>query len=598
MRFRILRWIRTHQITGHRQYRELFIQTRRLSVGRGSDQHLQIADSRVFPNHAVIRPGRGREGPLVVEALTPSGVRVNGKTVLQKNIQPGDEIQIGPAIIIVESSPRGAPVTLRFRFTEQEETGRRLDRLNVLSLGDSGLSKKFWSLMLASGIAVIFLIVPMGAAMYQPLRPLLRASTLIPSDGWWTPGPLHTAHQFIGGDCNTCHVSPFTPVDNVQCAACHTTVQHHVQVPSGDMTLFAQHRCADCHAEHNEKRMLVSHDQQVCTDCHANLKSIKPRTRLINAADFGRDHPEFRLTMLESQPGRNGDVEWQTVRLDVLPGVKFVETSHLNFSHSQHLDSRGIKGPRGDEVLQCKDCHTPDVSGRYMQPIQMKTQCSRCHSLRFDETDVTSEVPHGDIPGVYRTLLAHFSQQYLEGAAQPVRTQRTRSARRPGAMSQSMTRDEQVRARDWAEQMALAAARDLFEKRVCVDCHEVSKVQGAVGIAQWKVEPVKLTKSWMPQATFDHASHKTSRCVDCHKGAEISKRSSDVLMPTLTECRACHSGPKDDHDKLPSDCLMCHKFHLQDRGLFDQDATIRARGLPRTDAQRRLQASGRAGVLP
>jgi hypothetical protein len=165
-------------------------------------------------------------------------------------------------------------------------------------------------------------------------------------------------------------------------------------------------------------------------------------------------------------------------------------------------------------------------------------------------------------------------------------------------MSQSMTRDEQVRARDWAEQMALAAARDLFEKRVCVDCHEVSKVQGAVGIAQWKVEPVKLTKSWMPQATFDHASHKTSRCVDCHKGAEISKRSSDVLMPTLTECRACHSGPKDDHDKLPSDCLMCHKFHLQDRGLFDQDATIRARGLPRTDAQRRLQASGRAGVLP
>ncbi len=596
MRFRILRWIRAHPKTGQRQYREIFIQTRRLTIGRASDQHLHIADSRVFPQHAVIRPGRGREGRIVIEALTPSGVRVNGKASLQKNLQPGDEVQVGPAVIVIESSPRGAPVTLRFRFAEQEETGRRLDKLNVLSLSDSGLSKRFWSLLMASGVAAIFLVVPMSAALYQPLRPLLRASTMLPNDGWWTPGPLHTAHQFIGADCNTCHVSPFTPVDNTQCAACHNTVQHHVNVPSGDMNLFAQHRCADCHAEHNEERTLVSHDQRVCTDCHADLKAQKPRTRLMNAADFGKDHPQFRLTMLESQPGRNG-MDWQTVKLDVLPGVKFVENSHLSFSHAQHLDSRGIKGPRGDEVLQCKDCHTPDAAGRYMQPIEMEKQCSRCHSLRFDETDANSEVPHGDIEGVYRTLLAHFSQQYLEGVALP--TVRTRaSARRPGSQAGVMTRDEQVRARDWAEQMSLGAARDLFERRVCVDCHEVQKVAGQVGLQQWQVEPVRLTQSWMPQANFDHASHKTSKCVECHVGADISKRSSDVLMPTLTECRACHSGPADDRNKLPSDCLMCHQFHLPERGLFDQDATIRARGLPRTDAQRRLQASGRAEGVP
>jgi hypothetical protein len=595
MRFRILRWIRAHAITGHRQYRELFIQARRLTIGRASNQHLQIADSRVFPNHAVIRTGRGREGPIVLEALTPSGVRVNSKISLQKNLQPGDEIQIGPAVIVVESSPRGAPVTLRFRFAESEETGRRLDRLHVLSLNDSGLSKRFWSLLLASGVAAIFLVVPMAAALYQPLRPLLRASAMIPNDSWWTPGPLHTAHQFIGGDCNTCHVSPFTPIENVQCTACHTTVQHHVQVPSGDMNLFADHRCADCHIEHTENRALVSRDQRLCTDCHANLEAMKPRTRLMNAVDFGLNHPEFRLTMLESQPGRNG-VEWQSVRLDVLPGVKFVESSHLSFSHAQHLEPRGIKGPKGDEKLDCEDCHTPDASGRYMQPIAMESQCSRCHSLRFDEADETSTVPHGDIDGVYRTLIAHFSQQYLEGV--PALRRTSSSARRPGTQSGVMTRDEQIRARNWAEQMSLAAARDLFEKRVCVDCHEVSKVPGAAGIQQWRVEPVRLTQHWMPQANFDHASHKTSKCVDCHTGADLSKRSSDVLMPTLRECRACHSGPEDDHDKLPSDCLMCHKFHLPDRGLFDADATLRARSLPRTDAQRRLQASGRAGVLP
>jgi hypothetical protein len=360
------------------------------------------------------------------------------------------------------------------------------------------------------------------------------------------------------------------------------------------MTLFAEHRCADCHQEHNESRTLVSHDERVCTDCHADIKAIKPRTRLMNAADFGLDHPEFRLSMLESQPGRNG-MDWQTVKLDVLPGVKFVETSHLNFSHAQHLDSRGIKGPKGDEKLDCKDCHAPDASGRYMQPIQMEAQCSRCHSLRFDETDPTSTVPHGDIEGVYRTLIAHFSQQYLEGAL-PVVNRGRSSARKPGGPGAVMSRDEQMRARDMAESMAMSAARDLFERRVCVDCHEVTKVPGQASYQQWRVEPVRLTQHWMPQANFDHASHKTTRCQDCHQGAEISKKSSDVLMPTLKECRACHAGPE-DKEKTPSDCLMCHQFHLPNHGLFDQDATIRARSLPRTEAQRRLQAAGRTGVL-
>jgi hypothetical protein len=144
--------------------------------------------------------------------------------------------------------------------------------------------------------------------------------------------------------------------------------------------------------------------------------------------------------------------------------------------------------------------------------------------------------------------------------------------------------------------MSLSAARDLFERRVCVDCHEVKKVPGQVSYQQWFVEPVRLTKQWMPQAIFDHASHKTSRCVDCHFGAEISKKSSDVLMPTLKECRACHAGPN-DKEKTPSDCLMCHQFHLPNHGLFDQDATNKARGLPRTEAQRRLQAAGRAGIF-
>ncbi len=596
MRFRILRWIRAHATTGRRQYREILIQARRLTIGRASDQHLQIADSAVFPNHAVIREGRGRrEGPLVLEALSPNGVRVNGRVALLHDLRMGDEIVIGPAVIRVEQLERGAPVTLRYRLPLQESQGggARLDRLHVLSLNESGLSKKFWSLVLASGVAAIFLLVPMSAALYQPLRPLLRASAMIPNDTLWTPGALHASHQFIGADCNTCHISPFTRVDNAQCAACHTNVQHHVSVRSQDAAFFDQKRCGDCHVEHNGERSLVSRDERLCSDCHGGLERLKPTTQLANASDFGSDHPEFRLTVLQAQSGI-GDSVWQPVRLSVLPGVQPVERSHLSFSHKQHLDPRGIKGPKGDEVMKCEDCHLPDSSGRYMLPVRMEGQCSRCHSLRFDEHDPSTTVPHGDLEGVYRTLISHFSRVFLQGTVTPA-ARRGAVQRRPGAAT-VLSREDQRRGWEWAEAQALSAARDLFEKRVCVDCHLVKKVEGAQSYMQWKVQSVRLTGSWMPRAQFDHASHKTSRCVTCHVDADHSEHSSDILMPKIAQCRTCHSGPEDT-DKLPSDCLMCHQFHLPERGLFDASATFRARSLPPTPAQRRVEESAKLGTV-
>ena len=169
--------------------------------------------------------------------------------------------------------------------------------------------------MLASGVAAIFLLVPMSAALYQPLRPLLRSSSMIPNDGLWTPGPLHASHQFIGGDCNTCHVSPFTAVDNTQCAACHTNVQHHVPVPSRDAGLFDQKRCGDCHVEHGGERTPGVPRPALVRGLPWRIsEKLKPHTQLTNAADFGSDHPDFRLTVMQAQSGRS-DSDWKSVRL-------------------------------------------------------------------------------------------------------------------------------------------------------------------------------------------------------------------------------------------------------------------------------------------
>src|SRR3569833_1725491 len=415
MRFRALRWNRPDTATGNKQYREVIVQTRRLTIGRGSDQHLQIADPKVFENHAVLRPGRGREGAMVVEALTPSGVIVNGRFCFVCLLFFGVVVRIGPAVLVVEPVQKGAPFTLRFRMAEQENG--RLDRLHVLSLSDSGLSKRFWSLMLASGVAAIFLLVPMAAALYQPLRPLLRATSLVPYDGLWSPGPLHAAHAFIGADCNACHTSPFQPIENVQCSSCHSKVEHHVSVTSPAIALFDLKRCGACRVEHAETPSVVSRDQRLCSDCHSDLKTKLPNTPLLNVKDFGLDHPDFRVNVLQGKDNPKNNNDWTSVRLGVLPGVKRLEASHLRFSHNQHLARKGIKGPDGDEVLKCANCHTPDVSGRIMQSIKMEQHCSRCHSLRFDENDPTTLVPHGDIDGVNKTLNSHIRLRYLEGDA-------------------------------------------------------------------------------------------------------------------------------------------------------------------------------------
>ena len=51
-----------------------------------------------------------------------------------------------------------------------------------------------------------------------------------------------------------------------------------------------------------------------------------------------------------------------------------------------------------------------------------------------------------------------------------------------------MTRDEQRRALEWTTRQSLQAARELLEKRVCVECHTVTRLPGLTGFEQWRVE--------------------------------------------------------------------------------------------------------------
>jgi predicted CXXCH cytochrome family protein len=386
---------------GGKASRGVTFNVRRLSIGSAPDQELHLPLAGVDPRHAVITAAR--DGQLLLDVLSRRGCHRQ-----HPQGEEGEPVAgvIGSAVITVEK-----PLSSRL-FVLRVEEPQQADGAEGCSERETpGLSISFWSWAFTVGVTMIFLAVPLAGVMLPPLGKVLRAAPLLPSDALWNPGPLHAAHQSIGANCNACHRSPFVQVQvqDQECRACHADVQHHVDIRSTDVSLFEGETCASCHREHKQPAALVQSDPRLCTDCHAHLERLKPRTGAAGVADFGREHPDFRVTVLAGEV--NG---WHSVRLDRRQADTFIEHSHLRFSHRQHLNPRGIKTPTGDRVLTCQECHKPDASGQEMVPINMEAQCIRCHSLRFDEHDPASALPHGNLQRAFRAVEEHFSHQYLQ----------------------------------------------------------------------------------------------------------------------------------------------------------------------------------------
>jgi predicted CXXCH cytochrome family protein len=541
----------------------VLLHARKLTIGSAPNQHLQLTCPGVEHRHAVLTTSS--VGGLRIEPVSGTAILVNGRREIRaRRVSAGDVIEVGTAKITVHPSRSRRAVILEVHEPETQEEGTEESQAEVAVTGPR---MSPWSWALSLGFALLFLLLPLSGLVMPGIQEPLRETPLLPSDNLWSPGPLHTAHQSIGTKCDACHAKPFEPVRDQECFVCHAVVAHHVDIHSNDVNLFRGEQCTDCHREHKQPATLVQRDPRVCTDCHADLKRRKPNTSVQDVTDFGSDHPEFRVTVLASRPAPDNEegLSWRPVRLDRNDPEHFVERSHLKFSHAQHLDPKGVKSPTGERVLSCQDCHKPNASGRDMLPIRMETHCSGCHSLRFDEHDPTSGVPHGDLPGMYKTLREHFSRAYLVQTSTLGSSLDGRQLRRPGNEQRTLSELEQRRAREWVDTQSLKIARELLEKRVCADCHEVTRMPDRIGLEQWQVQPVQLTSNWMPRARFDHAAHISETCVSCHPGAPKSKRATDILLPDIARCRECHGGAGSSA-KVASDCLMCHPFHVPSRG--------------------------------
>ena len=78
------------------------LQTSELTIGSAPDQHLQVPHADVDPHHAVLRSTVGRR--LLLTALGPKGVIVNGRRKTRVFLKPEDTLQLGETTVKVQRS--------------------------------------------------------------------------------------------------------------------------------------------------------------------------------------------------------------------------------------------------------------------------------------------------------------------------------------------------------------------------------------------------------------------------------------------------------------------------------------------------------------
>ncbi len=547
----LIRFISTNPAGGV-EHHDKVVSAPVITIGRATDQILHIKDKSARLKHAVLEK---EDDGVHISTSALAGVTVNGRSQRDARLSVGDVIEIGANIIKVIEPPPDVDFSFTFELSREARSEDLAQDWSTVSAGVSELNKRKLSWYAVLSVLVLAFVIPAAGLMHPIVASVLRNSVL-PDDGLWLAGPVHSKHASTSTDCENCHTELFVRVKDEACLECHTANRH---VGESGQAVLGDQRCASCHLEHNEPPSLIKRHQDLCAGCHADMPDDSP---LEDAVDFLDEHPRFKVSLLQPSVTDGVDTEWNLQHL-MLAESRQQDRSNLKFDHAVHLDAGGILTPEGRRVVECVDCHVPEPGGARMKPIAMDDNCSGCHALTFDAEDPDREVPHGDPEGVVQVLIEYYSARLL-GDDPDAGSQRIR---RPG---RALTKADRDKVAAEARVRALQIAEDLFERRACVNCHEVSET----GDDQmpWRVEPVKLTEAFFPHANFSHAAHDTevTSCDGCHS-ATTSESSHDVLIPGIETCRDCHgsgSARRNSPRQTASACIMCHSFHFERKGQF------------------------------
>ena len=511
-------------------------------VGRNASCEIHLADPRIPLEQGMLFDRGGLvyvegEGQLRAVATTRKAVR-------SVRLKPGEPIEIGPYRMEAIAAPAGFDAAISVELQRPVQVATKLaTRASGTTLASLRISKRWASWAIVAAVLIAFVAIPAARVLDLPWKDATKTASV--GDRFWNPGPVMLAHQPIEAKCDACHQVAFEHVKDGACLECHKSIGHHVGPELMPASLFAGARCSACHRDHKGVKTTHRDDDRFCVDCHVDIGARTKSAKSSNVSDFAKNHPAFRVTL----PTPDG---MRRVRQG--EGA-LVEASNLKFPHATHLDPKGVRSPlQGRMKMECKTCHQPDASKRGFEPISMPKHCQECHNLQFEPAVTTREVPHGKAAEAVTVIEEFYSSLALKGT--PDSFQKAFGVPGQGLLRRvgEPTGAERQAALSLATKKSTQVTRELFELRVCITCHEVGAAP------EWKVEPVRPSHRWMPQASFDHKSHAQTPCADCH-AVDTSKKSADVAMPIIAGCRECHGGSKPVQGKVTSNCLLCHAFH-------------------------------------
>ena len=561
----------------------------KLRIGRGTDCKIHLPDPRVNLHHATIR--NVDNGKLYIEGDGGTPLNINGTFEASSKLRPGTHVVVGPYELITEARTGDHDFVLTVELKQPLPDDRTEVKAKArTSLAQTALSKRGLALGLAFVVLAAFLVLPIYSALDPMFRSAAAKALPVAADESWNPGVLSAGHQSFGKKCNECHQKAFVHVQDQACETCHKTIGGHIEAKPLQAAVFGATRCAECHRDHKGLKGLVRSDATLCVNCHGDIKAHSAKSDIPNIHDFKDDHPAFALSFATG-PGMPPRRVPQNIP------SRLVEDSGLKFPHDIHLAAKGVKSPNGRVKMDCGNCHVLDAAGVRFNPISMKDHCEECHRLEFEPAVTTRQVPHGSVREAVSTLREFYAGIAIGETPIDVTTV-DGLLRRPNEAKSDVQRK---RALEWATVKSDQIAKDLFEVRVCVECHQVRRVaENAAGAAEspWQITPVVQTLHWLPKARFEHFKHKTFACADCHNVAK-SKKSSDVAIPDMAKCQECHVGAKPERNKIASTCETCHGFHLgSHRHATDTPPLTRPALLSASAAAEAAQAHGVPTTVP
>lgn len=561
-----------------------------LTIGRGTDNQIELPGATVSQRHAKLT--LGEPGKYLIESTSAAGLEVNGVAgVREQQLGPGDKVRIGdhtltiqepgvnvdlqvdlllaqpapkasmrtaaeglsiparpgaapkaaapaapkPAAAPDKPADKAAPDKTSAKAPKPAKAARIIKPFKApkdgdgptVTLHDTGIGYRRTSWILGVLVLALSLALPLAS------RGTTGWPSFLPSDQLWTSGRMSGGHSYFGDDCGACHQELFERVTDDACASCHTTTKHHSDHPAiRGMDGFADLRCASCHREHDAVA-LDPENPAVCTGCHANPQ-FADFPALLPASDFGAAHPAFKPRVTT----RTDTGAFREERLDQTPELK--DWHGLIYNHALHLDAAGVRGPDGDKVLACGDCHVADQSRMGFQDLSYAKHCQGCHQLDAVLGGSTLRLPHAD-ESMMRELLDKYLSRAPAAAPAPAPAADTR--RRMGDSA------ERGSAGDLADEVRRTAGR------LCSKCHELQTA--STGLP--KVRELSLKHTWLTHARFTHAEHEAMECTRCH-AADTSTAGEDLLLPALGDCRTCHAGVDSAHG-VSSTCIDCHRLH-------------------------------------